>query len=138
MNRYSLASIFLGIGISAAFMIKGFSHSLLGLLLIVSGIVSFVWHYWDKYNWFRFLIQESDFDSENIITFSEENLKIQGKHSNGEINWSGIKDLVLAKYGLFLVLSKGISIYIPKGALSEDMLQVQELYKKAKLQSETD
>ncbi|TGL31628.1 hypothetical protein EHQ52_17020 [Leptospira koniambonensis] len=126
--QFSLGSLFLGISILTISLLIATKYSFLGLLLLTSGIGSLIWHYFDKNRWFQIMIRESDLDSEILISFTEKGLKTQGKTSNGESTWEGIKDFIIAKNGFFLVLQRGLSIYVPQYALSGDMNLIKEFY----------
>jgi hypothetical protein len=76
------------------------------------------------------MLQDSDPESENIIIFNENGITTKSLLSSGEANWKIIKEIVRARNGIFLVLQKGISIYIPFQSLQEpnNIRQIIEMY----------
>jgi len=85
--------------------------------LIVLGFFIVLWHYWEKRRWLNRMNQDSDHDAEQVMVFNEDGIKTKNPISSGEAKWKVVKEIVLAKNGMFLVLRKGISIYIPKQSI---------------------
>jgi len=66
------------------------------------------------------MIEESNINSEIIMTFTDEGIKTKTTLSSGEAKWDILREIIPAKNGIFLVLYKGISIYIPNYSLTEN------------------
>jgi len=92
----------------------------LGVLLVALGILLITWHFWDKKKWLNNMIEESNINSEIIMTFTDEGIKTKTTLSSGEAKWDILREIIPAKNGIFLVLYKGISIYIPNYSLTEN------------------
>ena len=101
-----------------------------GLTLVLVGTVLITWYMWYKHKWIHSMLQDSDPESENIIIFNENGITTKSLLSSGEANWKIIKEIVRARNGIFLVLQKGISIYIPFQSLQEpnNIRQIIEMY----------
>ena len=104
-----------------------------GGFLIVLGITITSWHYWEKQHWLNKMIQDSTDGTELVMVFNEEGIKTKSPISSGEATWKIVKKIVPAKNGIFFVLKKGISIYIPKQSISagNTMEEIIKLYEES-------
>jgi len=102
---------------------------------IVLGITIVSWHYWEKQHWFNRMIQDSADGTEQVMVFNEAGIKTKSSISSGEATWKIVKKIVPAKNGIFLVLKKGISIYIPKQSISDGntMEEIIKLYEESRV-----
>ncbi|CAH0535509.1 hypothetical protein VST7929_03079 [Vibrio stylophorae] len=90
------------------------------LLFAVIGLLTIAWHFWDKFQWYNLMRNASSFNKQNILKFTSSSIFYDGPISKGEMSWEGIENIVLAANGMFLVLQKGLSIYIPKSAAASE------------------
>jgi hypothetical protein len=99
-------------------------------VLIFFGFSIVLWHYWEKKRWLNRMRQDSEHDAEQVIVFDEDGIKTKNPISSGEAQWKVVKEIVSAKNGMFLVLRKGISIYIPKKSIlnGNTMKEIIKLY----------
>lgn len=85
-------------------------------VLFLFGVVEILWHFWSKWRWFSQMEATIDLQAENIFVFTREGIDITGPHSQGSVDWGAFKKVVAADNGLFFVLQKGVSIYVPDQA----------------------
>lgn len=90
------------------------------LLFAVIGVFTIIWHFWDKYQWYSLMRNSPSFNKQNNIKFTSSAIFHDGPTSKGEISWKGIETIIPAANGMFLVLQKGLSIYIPKSAAENE------------------
>jgi hypothetical protein len=89
-------------------------------IIPVFGIAMIVWHFWDKSKWFNLMRSSQSYKELNEVIFTPQLILHTGPTSKGEISWEGIADIVSENSGLFLILQKGISVYIPKSSASNE------------------
>ena len=101
-----------------------------GLIIVIIGILVAAWHFLDRRKWIKSMIQDSRPNNEIVMIFSQEGIKTKSDISSGEATWEAIKEIVPARQGLFLVLQKGISIYLPRQSLDDnnDINQIINLF----------
>ena len=96
------------------------SKPLLSLIVFFIGLVNLIWHFWEKRIWFNNRRSAKNFGKENKLCFSKEGILIESSHSKGEMTWEALESIKKASDGLFLVLQKEISIYIPKQSVTNE------------------
>lgn len=89
-------------------------------IIPVFGIAMVVWHFWDKSKWFNLMRSSQSYKKENEVIFTPQSILHSGPTSKGEISWEGITDIVSGNSGLFLILQKGLSVYIPQSSASNE------------------
>lgn len=101
-----------------------------GIIIVLIGVSLALWHFGDKRKWIRSMPQDSRPDNEIVMVFSQNGIKTKSDISSGEASWDVVKELVPAQKGLFLVLQKGISIYLPGQSLTEnnDISKIIEIF----------
>ncbi len=109
-------------------------HPLL-LFGIFIGIAIIIWHFYDKAQWMKLIKKAISYGEENTVIFSRENLKIKGPTSNGEMIWKGIESIEKGELGFFLILQKGLSIYIPYHSLDnkDGFTYIDDFYAQSKI-----
>ena len=127
---FSLVLIILGVVLYFGALPQLASSQRRGIIIIIIGILVAAWHFWDKRKWIKSMIQDSRPNNEIVMNFSQEGIKTKSDVSTGEATWEAIKELVPAKQGLFLILQKGMSIYLPRQSLAEnnDISQIVQLF----------
>lgn len=90
------------------------------LLFAVSGICVILWHFWDKSKWYNLMRSAPGYNKENNLKFTSDSIFFDGPTTKGEMSWEGIINIVPASMGMFLILQKGLSIYIPKSSVSNE------------------
>ena len=81
------------------------------------GLSNLIWYFFDKRKWLRSL-SSSDGTKESVtLTFTEAGIEHSGPTAQGTVTWAGIKNIVEGNNGLFLIVQKGLSIYIPYSAI---------------------
>jgi len=86
----------------------------IAVALLCTGMLISIWHYWDKRKWFNLMRKSKSFGKENSLRFTVDNILFSGPTSKGEITWEGIEGIESAQNGTFIVLQKGLSIYLPR------------------------
>jgi hypothetical protein len=102
----------------------------IGLVLSGIGIYQIIWHYWDKKQWFSRVTGNAGYGGEVEMKFAENGITHKGPTSEGTIQWKGIEQVQRTETGLYLILQKGISMYVPLYAFSEheDLEKVMEYF----------
>jgi hypothetical protein len=90
-----------------------------GLVLSCIGIYEIMWHYWDKNKWFKLVTGGVGYGGDVELVFSENGITHKGPTSEGTIQWNGIEQVQLSETGLYLILQKGISMFVPFYAFTE-------------------
>lgn len=78
-----------------------------------------MWHYWDKNKWFKLVTGGVGYGGDVELVFSENGITHKGPTSEGTIQWNGIEQVQLSETGLYLILQKGISMFVPFYAFTE-------------------
>ena len=97
---------------------------------VVCGALSVVWHYADRARWFRMLRAAPQFDQMVEAEFGRDGIRHEGPIAHGEMSWAGIERLVRGDCGLFLVVQRGMSIYVPYEAFDgeQGVQQVEAMF----------
>ena len=95
----------------------------LGIFPVVFTIIGFYELfklYNEKKKWLKDRLDSKIVGQQVELEFSDETIKHSGPFSNGEINWNGLKKILMTKNGILLKPENGISIYLPNKLFSDE------------------
>ncbi len=81
------------------------------------GLYTWLWHLWDKHQWFAARRKAYVTGHEIEITFEEEQISLRGPRTRTEADWTLFQRAIPAEYGIFLYPDEGIHIYLPYDSL---------------------
>ena len=100
-----------------------------GLIVGAMGLAVLVWHQWDRVQWLRTMTSAAH-AGEVRLQFDHDRILHRGPTSHGEMSWNAVEQLTKGAHGLFLVLQRGLSVYVPLAAfhVAEDVAAVERMF----------
>lgn len=92
--------------------------AVVGLVAIVIGVAELISIPRHRTRWMSSRLGDKNLDYEISVRFFEDRVEIVGPFSRGEVLWEAFERLVETEKGLFIKQQKGLSIYVPKSAIT--------------------
>jgi hypothetical protein len=105
---------------------------LTGIAISAAGLYQIAWYFFEKRRWIKAMVSGSKLGEDVTLRFTHKGVDHSGPRTSGHITWDGFKRIVASKHGMFLILQKGISIYVPKTSIRtpNGLASIMELFQR--------
>lgn len=118
------ALIMIGLGIVLYFQDTYKFTGIFPILFSCVGLYELLKLYFEKRKWLKDRLDSKILGKQIELQFSDESIKHSGPFSNGEMKWTGLKQIIKTKNGLLIKPENGISIYLQdKAFLDKEQIQ---------------
>lgn len=106
------AVLMIMLGIILYFQDTFSAAGIIPILFSVIGLYELIKLYYEKKNWIKVRMDSKVQGQPIEMEFTNETIKHTGPFSQGELKWSGLKQIIKTKQGILIKPENGISIYL--------------------------